>query len=77
MSTLDRRIPWIIKYRPRRIDDVVNQDNVKTQFIQWIKTWIEKRIPDKKAALLYGPAGCGKTSLVEAVANEYRIELVE
>ncbi|MEM1845554.1 MAG: AAA family ATPase [Desulfurococcaceae archaeon] len=77
MSTLDRRIPWIIKYRPRRIDDVVNQDNAKTQFIQWIKTWIEKRIPDKKAALLYGPAGCGKTSLVEAVANEYRIELVE
>ena len=71
-----RRIPWIIKYRPKRIDDVVNQDNAKAKFLQWIKSWMAGK-PSKKAALLYGPAGCGKTSLVEAVANEYKLELIE
>ena len=73
---LPRRIPWIIKYRPRRLADVVNQDNAKKQFIDWLESWLKGR-PTKKAVLLYGPAGCGKTSLVEAAAHEYGLELVE
>jgi len=73
---LDKRIPWIIKYRPRRIDDFIDQDEAKKTFIDWLNQWMKGK-PGKKAALLYGPAGCGKTSLVEAVANEYRYELVE
>lgn len=71
-----RRIPWIIKYRPKKINEIVDQDNAKSKFLQWLKTWIAGK-PSKKAALLYGPAGCGKTSLVEAAANEYGFELVE
>jgi len=71
-----RRIPWIIKYRPKRVEEVVNQDSAKKQFMQWIASW-SKGTPSKKAALLYGPAGCGKTSLVEAVARERGWELIE
>ncbi len=70
------RIPWIIKYRPKKIADVVNQDKAKEQFIAWLKSWLAGK-PSKKAALLYGPAGCGKTSLVEAAAHEFNLELVE
>jgi len=73
---LPRKIPWIIKYRPKKIADVVNQDSAKKQFIQWLESWLKGK-PLKKAALLYGPAGCGKTSLVEAAANEYKLEVVE
>ena len=73
---MPRKIPWIIKYRPKKIADVVNQDSAKKQFIQWLESWLKGK-PLKKAALLYGPAGCGKTSLVEAAANEYRLEVVE
>lgn len=73
---MPRKIPWIIKYRPRRIADVVNQEAAKKQFIQWLESWLKGK-PLKKAALLYGPAGCGKTSLVEATAREYRLEIVE
>ncbi len=72
-----RRIPWIIKYRPKRIDDVEDQDKAKAQFVAWLKQWLSGKTPSKKAALLYGPAGCGKTSLVEAAAHEYGLEIVE
>ncbi|RLG82291.1 MAG: replication factor C large subunit, partial [Thermoprotei archaeon] len=73
---MSKRIPWIIKYRPKRLGDVVDQDKAKQEFIAWLKSWISGK-PSKKATLLYGPAGCGKTSLVEAAANEYGFELVE
>jgi len=71
-----QRIPWIIKYRPKKLDEVVDQEEAKSKFLQWIKQW-EQGKPSKKAALLYGPAGCGKTSLVEAYAKEHGYELIE
>ncbi len=74
---MTERLPWIIKYRPKAVDEVVNQEQAKKLFIPWIKQWLTGRPPEKKAALFYGPAGVGKTSLVEAVAHEYGLELIE
>jgi len=74
---LNKNIPWVIKYRPRRVSDVVNQDQAKEKFIPWLRQWLQNRVPEKKAALFYGPAGVGKTSLVEAAAHEYGLELIE
>ncbi|MEM4718100.1 MAG: replication factor C large subunit [Desulfurococcaceae archaeon] len=74
MSTV--RFPWIMKYRPRNLDEVVNQDKAKKALVEWLKSW-ESGIPKKKAVLLYGPPGCGKTSLVEAAAKTLKYELFE
>ena len=71
------RLPWIIKYRPKRVDEVVDQEEAKSAFLTWIESWLRGKPPEKRAALLYGPPGVGKTSLVEAVANEYNLELLE
>ncbi len=73
---MTKRLPWIIKYRPKKVADVINQDQAKKTFLQWLESWLKGR-PSKKAALLYGPAGCGKTSLVEAAARENGLEVVE
>jgi replication factor C large subunit len=67
---------WTEKYRPKKVAEVVgNQDSVKA-FLEWMKSW-EIGNPAKKAALLYGPAGVGKTSLVLAYGREYGYDVVE
>ena len=55
------KIPWVIKYRPRKVEDVINQEEAKSKVLEWLKKWPNVT---KKALLFYGPPGCGKTSLV-------------
>jgi len=67
-------VPWIRKYAPKNSAEVINQ----TEAVQKIKTFILKypNVP-KKALLLYGPPGVGKTSSVYAIARELNYEVVE
>ncbi len=74
--SVSKRIPWVIKYRPKKIDELINQDEAKALVKAWLKSW-EAGKPEKKAALFYGPPGSGKTSMVEAICNEYGYQLVE
>mgnify|MGYP000498166517 CR=1 FL=1 len=68
---------WVEKYRPKRVAEVVgNQQSVKA-FVEWMKKWELGKPPEKKAVLLYGPAGVGKTSLVLAYAKEHGYDVVE
>ena len=69
-------VPWVEKYKPKRIDEVVGNAQAKKQFVAWLNKWMRGR-PEKKAALLYGPPGTGKTSLVHAAAHQYGLELIE
>ncbi|MCS7126231.1 MAG: replication factor C large subunit [Aigarchaeota archaeon] len=67
---------WVEKYRPKKVSEVVgNEESVKT-FLEWMESW-ESNKPTKKAVLLYGPAGVGKTSLVLAYGREHGYDIVE
>jgi len=69
-------LPWVEKYRPINLDDVVSHKDIITT----IEKFIEKnRLPH---LLFYGPPGTGKTSTILAVArriygNDYRKQILE
>lgn len=70
------KIPWVIKYRPKKLSEFVNQEEALEKIKTWIKGWLSGK-PEKKAALFYGPPGSGKTSIVEALCREYGFQLIE
>ena len=57
-------LPWVEKYRPQKIDEIISHDrNIET-----IKKMLEGRsLPH---LLFHGTPGTGKTSLILAIANE-------
>jgi len=70
------RVPWTIKYRPKVLDEVENQEDVKKQLREWIESWLGRK-PETKGLLLYGPPGTGKTTLAYALARTYGLEIIE
>ena len=59
-----RRIPWVEKYRPERVNDISHQEEV----ILTLNTAIKQgSLPH---LLFYGPPGTGKTTTVLALARE-------
>jgi replication factor C large subunit len=68
--------PWTIKYRPKTSKEVAGNKTAVEKLREWIDSWVEGP-PNKRAVLLYGPAGVGKTSISEALASERGWDLVE
>ena len=67
---------WTVKYKPRSLAQIVGNKEAIEKFVDWVKSW-ERGIPKKKAVLIYGPPGIGKTVTVEAVAYDFHMEFVE
>ncbi|KAJ3866834.1 P-loop containing nucleoside triphosphate hydrolase protein [Lentinula novae-zelandiae] len=73
---LNENLPWVEKYRPVTLNDVVSHKDITST----IEKFIEKnRLPH---LLFYGPPGTGKTSTILAVARriygeEYRKQILE
>jgi len=60
------------KYRAKSFTELIGQDKAILEIKQFLKEF-----PKKKALMLYGPAGTGKTSLVLAAAKENSLDILE
>jgi replication factor C large subunit len=67
---------WTQKHKPQTPSEIVGNKDAKQKFRTWLESW-NKGIPKKRAALLYGSPGVGKTVTVEVLAKELNMELVE
>ena len=72
----ERKLPWVERYRPTSRDQLVGNKESIDSFLDWIISW-RTTIPKKKAALLVGPPGTGKTATVGAIAQDLGYEIVE
>lgn len=60
----DTHLPWVEKFRPNKLDDVISNNQIKNTFKDYVKN---KYLPH---LLICGPSGVGKTSIVMALAKE-------
>ena len=71
---MERKTPWIIKYQPRTIKEIAGNQKAVDELKQFILGFKSQK---KKAVLIYGGSGVGKTSGVYAVADELNLEVIE
>lgn len=64
---------WTEKYRPESLSEYRGASSEKKDLKKHVENWEQ----GDKAVLLHGQAGTGKTSLVQALANDLGYELVE
>jgi replication factor C large subunit len=68
--------PWTVEYQPHSLNDIIGQERAVGQIRRFIEEYGQSKRA-KKALILNGPPGCGKTSSVVAVSRELGFELFE
>lgn len=64
MKNLKKKIPWVDKYRPKRLREIIYQEEVIKVLNECLKTGQLTHM------LFYGPPGTGKTSSILSFVNE-------
>lgn len=66
-------MPWVEIYRPKKLSEIKGQEEA----IEKIRKFLHNFGDGKKAIILYGPTGTGKTTLAYVVAAEINSEIFE
>ena len=67
---------WTEKYRPMTLDDVIGNPGAVNSLRMWAESW-DSGIPEKRAVVLIGTPGVGKTTSAEALARDMGWSIIE
>lgn len=67
---------WTEKYRPKTLADVVGNPKAVGELKAWAESW-NRGTPSKRAVVLMGSPGVGKTTSAEALANDMGWGIIE
>jgi replication factor C large subunit len=59
---------WTEKYRPKTLREIVGNERALSILRSWAQRWNQRTIPEKRAVILSGKPGTGKTSTALALA---------
>ena len=68
---------WTEKYRPKHLHEIIGNERGVRTLRQWAEKWDEGKTPSKRAVVLAGKPGTGKTSTALALANDFNWTVVE
>ncbi len=68
--------PWTEKYRPRSLRDIIGNEMAVRAMRRWAESWTSG-MPRRKALVLMGEPGIGKTSAALALATDMRWDHIE
>ena len=68
---------WVDKYRPVNIDDYYVLPQIKSQIEKWITDFKHQKKGAINCLFLYGPPGCGKTTIANIILNKYGYDTIE
>jgi replication factor C large subunit len=71
------RGPLSERYRPHRLEEVVGGGTGRSELRAWADQWAAGKTPARRAVVLAGPPGVGKTTTALALSEEYGWTLVE
>ncbi len=71
------RLPLTERVRPTHLEELIGNPRARADLRAWADRWRGERLPSRRAAVLSGPAGVGKTTAAWAVANDLGWTVVE
>lgn len=71
------RLPLTERLRPAHLGELIGNSRARADLRAWADRWHGRRPPARRAAVLSGPAGVGKTSAAWALANDLGWTVVE